>query len=199
MREGDRNTPFFHRIASGRRRRNAIDEISDGGGVDYTEECDVRRVSVEYFSSVFTAKDALNMEDMLGAVELRTTKEMRNAFALPFTDDEVKQALAQMHPTKAPGSDGMLALFFQKFWSIVGQSVVHSVLDVLNHGPDPSCLNYTHIALIPKIKKPLMPSDFRPIILCNVVFKLITKTIANRLKCHLPSIILHNLLLFRGG
>ena len=50
-------------------------------------------------------------------------------------------------------------------------------------------INQTFIALIPKIQNPISPKDFRPISLCNVIFKIITKTLANRIKPCLPSLI----------
>ena len=49
-----------------------------------------------------------------------------------FTAKEVKSALQQMHPTKALGLDGMSAIFFQKFWNVVGSDVTNMVLIVLN-------------------------------------------------------------------
>ena len=53
-----------------------------------------------------------------------------------------------------------------------------------------SDLNYTHIVLIPKIKSPEKMSNYRPISLCNVIYKIISKVLANRLKPMLHSIIL---------
>ena len=50
-------------------------------------------------------------------------------------------------------------------------------------------LNHTHIVLIPKVKNPVKMSDFRPISLCNVIYKIITKMLTNRLKQILPQII----------
>lgn len=94
-----------------------------------------------------------------------------------------------MHPCKAPSLDGISPIFFQKFWSVVGRSVISSTLNVLNNNSSAVVLNHTHIALIPKVKKPKSPVDFRPISLCNVAFKTITKMIANRLKLFLPDII----------
>ena len=97
--------------------------------------------------------------------------------------------LNQMHPLKAPGPDGLPALFFHKFWSTIGDDVSHFVLNVLNNGADPSIFNHTHVVLIPKNKHPQSPKDYHPISLCNVIFKIITKVIANRLKRVLPDII----------
>lgn len=87
-----------------------------------------------------------------------------------------------MHPLKAPGPDGLPALFYQKYWNIVGKDVEELVLKILNDNMSPESLNQTFIVLIPKCKNPISPKDFRPISLCNVVLKIVTKTIANRVK-----------------
>lgn len=110
----------------------------------------------------------------------------------PFTTIEVEMTLKQMEALKAPGSDGLPALFFQKYWDIVGKEASHLVLDVLNSRKDPNDLNRTLITLIPKDKVPENFSQYRPISLCNVIMKLVTKTIANRLKMMLPNLINEN-------
>jgi hypothetical protein len=50
-------------------------------------------------------------------------------------------------------------------------------------------MNFTYIALIPKIKSPEKFSDFWPISLCNIIYKMVSKVLANRLKVWLPKII----------
>lgn len=94
-----------------------------------------------------------------------------------------------MHPTKALGPDGLSALFYQMFWYIIGDDVSNQVLHVLNDGLSLKEVNHTFLCLIPKVKKPRHTKEFRPIFLCNVIFKLVTKTIANRLKIILPYIV----------
>jgi len=76
----------------------------------------------------------------------------------------------------------MNALFYQKFWHVVGDSVTAIVLDFLNSGNMVPNINHTNIVLIPKVKNPEKMSDFRPISLRNVIYKIISKVLANRLK-----------------
>lgn len=181
MKEGDKNTKFFHRIANGRRRRNQIEEITDEEGVKWVEEEDIERVFELYYANLFTSEGNLEMTEAVDAVDHLVTSDVEASLSQPFSSDEIKTALFQMFPTKSPGPDGMCALFYQKFWSTVGGAVISSCLDVLNGGVCPSPLNHTYIALIPKKKTPETPADFRPISLCNVSLKIITKAIANRL------------------
>ena len=114
---------------------------------------------------------------------------MKEELSRPYSVEEVKVVLFQMGPTKVPGPDGMNALFYQKFWHIVGNDVSSAVLDFLNSGIKIPEINYTHIVLIPKVKSPEKMTDFRPISLCNVIYKIISKVIANRLKTILPQLI----------
>ena len=96
-----------------------------------------------------------------------------------FTAHEVEQALNQMKPLTAPGLDGLPPIFFKSCWDIVGQDVIAASLTILNSGVMPENLNHTFISLIPKTKNPEKPTDFRPISLCNVLYKIVSKTIAN--------------------
>ena len=94
-----------------------------------------------------------------------------------------------MHPTKAPESDGTSPIFFKHYWNIVGPEVVNCVLSSLNSGRMSCRLNETYICLIPKVKFPQKITEFRPISLFNVVYKLISKILANRLKRVLAAVI----------
>ena len=64
----------------------------------------------------------------------------------------------------------------------MGDDVVIAVLDFLNNGNMLPEINHTNIVLIPKVKNPEKMSNFRPISLCNVIYKIMSKVLANRLK-----------------
>ncbi|XP_010495306.1 PREDICTED: uncharacterized protein LOC104772378 [Camelina sativa] len=102
---------------------------------------------------------------------------------------EVKQALFMMHPDKAPGPDGMTALFFQKAWTVVKDDLVALVNRFFEEGEFDKSLNQTHICLIPKVAKPTRMAELRPISLCNVGYKILSKVLCNRLKWFLPGLI----------
>lgn len=101
----------------------------------------------------------------------------------------MSMGLFQMYPNKAPGPDGKTPGFHQKMWHIVGKEVVKTTQDFLDTGILPSGLNDTNIVLIPKNKNPSQMGEFRPISLCNVLYKVISKVLAIRMKVVLPQII----------
>jgi hypothetical protein len=83
----------------------------------------------------------------------------------------------------------MPPIFYQKYWHVVGSDVTTAVLSCLNSGSLLKSINHTFITLIPKVKNPEKVTDFRPISLCNVIYKLVSKVLANRLKLILPQIV----------
>lgn len=99
-----------------------------------------------------------------------------------FTRGEVEVAWKEFHPNKAPGKDGMHALFLQKFWHIICDDVSRVVLRALNDGIWEEGLCDTIVKLLPKMKNPTRVKDFSPISLCNVRCKLVSKVLANRIQ-----------------
>ena len=102
------------------------------------------------------------------------------------------KALKQMYPKKAPGPDSMPLLFYQHYWSLVGNCVTSTILDFLNHGIIPPKFNKTQVVLISKIKNPTKITQFRPISLSNVISRIASQVLTNRLKLLFPNIISEN-------
>ena len=97
-----------------------------------------------------------------------------------------------MYPLKSSDPDGMPPFFYQYFWHVVGDSVVNCVINFLNTSVAPLNFHGTHIVLISKVKSPTKVSEYRPISLSNVIYKLASKVLANRLKTLIPSLITKN-------
>uniref|UniRef100_A0A2N9FK76 Reverse transcriptase domain-containing protein n=1 Tax=Fagus sylvatica TaxID=28930 RepID=A0A2N9FK76_FAGSY len=186
---GDNNSKYFHECASQRKRTNTIHGLRDSTQTWQTDPGVMENIAVEYFQSLFVSSNPTHIAPVTQLVDEVVTHDMNMKLLHPFTTEEVKTALFQMHPSKAPGPDGMTALFFQKYWHIVGLHVTDAVLDCLNSVRMLGCLNFTNIVLIPKVKAPQSMAQFRPISLCNVIYKLISKVLVNRMKYLLTNVI----------
>jgi hypothetical protein len=189
LQRGDRNTKYFHCQATYRKRRNYIHGIRDQFGDWQTRDDDVEHTIVEYYKTLFTTSQPGQFDEILLGVDRVVTADMNIQLDAEFTAAEVEHALKQMGPLKAPGPDGMAPIFYQKYWHIVGNDVTASILSCLKDGSLLKKINHTHICLIPKVQNPESMKDYRPISLCNVVYKIIAKVLANRLKKILPYII----------
>lgn len=126
---------------------------------------------------------------ILDKVVPRVTTDMNEALNKPYTAEDVRKALFSIGDLKAPGTDGLHAIFFKKCWHIIGNSLCNEVLLAINNKVIPKGWNDTVIVLIPKVESPEKITQFRPISLCNVLYKVISKMIAMRLKHVLADII----------
>ena len=105
------------------------------------------------------------------------------------TEEEVSEVIKDMHNGKAPGLDGFNVDFFKACWNIVKQEILNVVEDSRSSRNILKALNTSFTSLIPKHDLALTTDKYRPIALCNVVYKIISKVLASRLKPFLPSLI----------
>ena len=91
-----------------------------------------------------------------------------------------------------PGPDDMPPLFYHHFWPTAKSIIINTALDFLNHGIAPPKFHDAHIVLIPKIKNLERVTDYRPISLCNVAYKIASNVVANMMKLVLQEIIGEN-------
>ena len=196
---GDKNTKYIHGTATQRKRRNFIKGMLDDQGVWHREEDAVSALLVSYYESLFTSSDPHNLDSVLDGVQAVVTKDMNAKLLETYTTEEVAVAIKEMALLKAPGPDGMPPLFFQTYWPDIGMDITEAVLSSLNLSSLLKSINHTFISIIPKVKNPESVTGFRPISLCNLIYKIISKVIANRLKPLLNSIILETQSAFIAG
>ncbi|KAH0972205.1 hypothetical protein GBA52_024361 [Prunus armeniaca] len=103
--------------------------------------------------------------------------------------EEVFDTIKSLSPSTSPRPDGFTGAFFQHHWVVVGTDVFRLVQSFFHSGKLPRRLNHTLITLIPKIPNPRNMKQWRPISLCNVIYKIISKILTNRLKTVLLQII----------
>ena len=142
-----------------------------------------------YFKSIFASSSPSGFPETLEGIDTMVTEEMNQLLDLEPTREEIRLALFQLHPTKAPGTYGFHALFFQKFWDIIGDDVICLVKMWWRGDFDLKPINKTCISLVPKCHDPKRMIEFHPISCCNVIYKIISKFMANKLKVFLGDII----------
>ncbi|XP_028798733.1 uncharacterized protein LOC114754138 [Neltuma alba] len=135
------------------------------------------------YSSLFPEVDPLQ----LGLLKKEVSRE------------EIRAALFSMGALKSPGPNGLNALFYQNQWEFVGTSMIKLVKQAFTNPTIIADINHTYIVLIPKKDCPETIRDFRFISLDNVIYKIISKVVVNRMKCFLPSIISPNQCSFVPG
>lgn len=134
-----------------------------------------------YYSTLFSTNQ-VDYEEVIDCIPQSISQEQNIELNKEITKDEIKSALFSMHPNKAPRPDGMIPAFFQRYWHIVGDDVYKVLKHFFSTSEILQGLNNTNIVLIPKKKNPAEVGDLRHIALCNVLMKIITKVMANRMK-----------------
>ena len=111
---GDKNSRYFHHKASARRKKNMILGMKDSMGCWQSEEVLVEKIICDYFKNLFTSNKASDeeIELALEGMEPKIDQDMNRILEEPFSEDEVRQVAKNMNPTKAPGIDGLPALFY---------------------------------------------------------------------------------------
>ncbi|GKD32601.1 sodium/hydrogen exchanger 6, partial [Tanacetum coccineum] len=181
--EGDHNTKYFHRAMKERRNSNRIEVVEDmGGNLFSCNEVDGQ--FVKHFENV--------VDPIFDPVNLFLNKLSdadAESMVRTVSSEEIKAALFSMDDDKAAGLDGFSSKFFKASWSIMGFEFTQTIKDFFMNGKLLKEINATIIALVPKVKTPKNVSDFRPISCCNVLYKCISKVIANRLKGSFNSLV----------
>jgi exonuclease III len=178
LKEGDKCTKFFHRIANSNRRSNAMESLSINGSVSSDQQVIRNHVAHFYetlFSEPYTWRPRLDnlAFDTLDAVE-------SSSLELPFEENEVFEVIKGMNRDKAPGPDGFSLAFFQDCWDVIKLDLMGVFQDFHTHSKFVKSINATFLALIPKKAGTTDLKDFWPISLVSGLYKIVAKILANR-------------------
>lgn len=191
LQDGDENSKLFHASATTRKKANKISFLINNEGERVQDQEGMCEVVMEYFSTLFSEADNnVSIPDIAGYRTVTTAQNDR--LTKEFSFEEFSLAITQMHPDKASGPVGLNPTFFQKFWPIMGQEVFKYCKDWLRTKSIPGELNCTNVVLIPKKENACCLRDLRPIALCNILYKIMAKVLANRMNEVLPFIISEN-------
>jgi exonuclease III len=155
LKEGDRNTKFFHRKAVWRARKNRIMALKDHDGVVQDTPSEMERMATSYFQSVFTRDPSIQTSPVVGLFRGVILEDTNEELCKPFTVKEVSDVLFQIGPLKAPGPDGFPARFYQRNWDVLKDEIIQGVLKFFETGLMPDGVNETSIVLIPKVDHPM--------------------------------------------
>lgn len=148
----------------------------------FTTQAEIREAFREHFQQVFQTSHPSNSDTLreTQGVANKLLVAMKTTLAENYTREEVVAALKQMALVKSLSIDGFNPIFYQIYWHIIEGEITSIVLKFLKFFDN--CIKFTYIALISKISNLILASDFRPISLCNVMYELVSKFLANRLK-----------------
>lgn len=170
-----------------RRRANKIESLKDKEGNWVTDKMGLRNTTIRYFSNLFGMDEGSQIPEEWP--NLFNSADSCKDITEEVTLEDVKRAIFFLGPLKAPGEDGLPAIFYQRAWELSKVDHYQFVAHCFSTASLPNGLNSTLIALVPKCANPSAMTDMRPISLCNTVYKVIIKILVSKIKHLLPSIV----------
>ncbi|KAI0500544.1 hypothetical protein KFK09_018758 [Dendrobium nobile] len=186
--QGEDDLGFLYAKIRSRKNRNFIKVLSTANGLLASHD-DMAKALINHFRNLFNAPSPSGENSFSIPVGNTVPSNMIDGLMMEVTNDEIKKVVFSGSSKSAPGPDGFSFSFYQQTWHIIGFSLCKAVKQFFTYGKMPRGAKATAITLIPKGSHSNCISDYRPISLCNVFYKIIAKIIANRLKPILPIII----------
>ena len=189
--EGEKVTKYFCSLEKRNYVSKQIRKLTRSNG-DVLTDLDAISQEVNHFYRILYTERPVEFfptADFVNDIPTLNANE-RESLEGEITLEEAGWALKNMSHNKSPGSDGFTAEFLKVFWNKLGSFVVRSLNEGFHKGELSTTQKEGVIICIPKGDKSRdLIKNWRPISLLNVVYKIGSACIANRLKVVLPSII----------
>ncbi|GMJ13795.1 hypothetical protein HRI_005048700 [Hibiscus trionum] len=179
LKDGNKNTKFFHITASIRRSRNLIPSVKVGNKL-VENPGSIAKAFVDYFSENFNKKYTIPMKEF-GCKLRKLNKDSANFLESKFSVEEVSAVIKSADGNRAPGPDGFNLDFFKVFWPSLNRKIMRFFEEFYCGGLMDKSLNYSYIALIPKRENPTTMNDYKPILLVGSLYKILARVLSRRL------------------
>ncbi|KAK6146274.1 hypothetical protein DH2020_020143 [Rehmannia glutinosa] len=178
LKDGDRNTAFFHHCCQIRNGRSGIQGLMVDG--TYTEDpMALGNHIISFYTSFLRIKGvALWTIDQVISPIVRAS-DNAGLTVIP-SNSEIKEVVFDMGSDSSPGPDGFNGVFYRHFWDVISANVSDAVRFFFTSSSLPTRLNDSFMALILKTKDANSIENFRPIVMSNFLFKIISKILATR-------------------
>lgn len=184
--KGDRNTRYFHSLASAKKRGNNIPALEHEGKTVRSQKgkADIFwKIYQELMGTQSEQLPLLNWSNLYG--NNTVTQELTQ----PVSEEEIIKVINDWPSNKSPGPDGFTGEFYKEFQDVLLPDLHRVITRVLEDGLTLEQLNTSYIVLIPKKEDAKLPQDFRPISLVHGIQKIVSKILANRLQPIIPNIV----------
>ena len=158
LREGGKNTKYFHRLANSHRRSNSISSLLING-VLFLDQLSIANAITQFYPGLYS--EDIGWRPKLDNLESSSIfGEDADWLAHPFDEEEVVGVLEAFNGDKAPGLDGFPMLFFQTCWEVVRVDILAVINRFHEVGTFAKSLNATFLTLIPKKSAAVEVKDF---------------------------------------
>lgn len=199
LHDGDSCTKLFHTKMSRRRYINNWSQlIMNNGEIIQNAEL-IESEAIKYFHNIFNSEIPQLDEFPEIPCLSRINEDGRKLLDADISLHEIQIATFGIADDKSPGPDGFSAKFFKHHWNDIKYFLQDAIEEFFKYGKMSKGLNHTFLSLIPKVHNPNTIADYRPIACCNVLYKIISKIICNRIKPFMPLLISDNQSAFIQG